>query len=282
MKKLFLFILYLISINLFSYSQINPAPGAAKPIPDKTFPQREYIENVELARSYNWWKRVNPTNTIYFQSLNIYSADINNTGMENYAAKIIMSLVGFESYTNTASLSNDSLVYLEPLVNLEKLLVKYDINDAGILHLAKLKRLTHLEASYSGRQNTPSHNEFRDIQNNSMDVIGGLSGLEILRLHYCKSVTDRGLGKLQGLTSLKELDLTEWGINDLGLSSLAAMNKLEVLNLRGTAITDAGVDILISILPGMPSFKKIILSNSLVSARGAQRLLNHFPRVTVL
>lgn len=280
MKKLLFLQLFCSGLHFFCTAQINPAPGSTKPIPNKTFPKKEYVENIELLKSYNWWRRVNPANTIYFLSLNIVSFQNNDTSFKSYSSKSVMSLVGFESNKNITSLSGDSLVYLAPLVNLEKLLVRSDINDAGILHLRGLKNLTHLESAYT--HSAGSRNEYRDIQNNSMDIIGSLSNLEILRLHSCRNVTDDGLIKLSRLTNVKELDLTQWGITDEGLNSLTGMHKLEVLNLSQTAITDAGVDILISIIPGMPSFKKIILTGSKASEKNKQRLSELFPLINVV
>lgn len=280
MKKLLFLLLISSGLYFFCNAQINPAPGSTKPIPNKTFPKKEYVENVDLLISYNWWRRVNPANTIYFLSLNLVNFQNNDTSFKSYSSKSVMSLIGFDSNTNMTSLSGDSLVHLAPLVTLEKLLVRSDINDAGILHLQSLKNLTHLESAYT--HSAGSRNEYRDIRNNSMDVISGLHSLEILRLHSCRNVTDDGLAKLAGLTNLKELDLTQWGITDNGLNSLSKMNKLEELNLTATAITDAGVDILISILPGMPSFKKIILSRSQVSEKYKQLLLERYPGITIL
>ena len=282
MKKLLFLHLFASCLHIFCVAQVNPAPGATKPIPDKTFPKREYVENVDLLKSYYWWRRVNPANTIYFESINFISVHNNDTSFSSYATKAVMSLIGFDSQANGPALVNDSLVHLAPLIYLEKLLVRSDINDAGILHLANLKGLTHLESAYTSGLHYAGRHEFRDIQNNSMDIIGGLRQLKILRLHYCRSVTDDGLAKLSGLTNLTELDLTHWAITDNGLNTLSAMAKLEILNLSQTTITDTGVDILISILSGMPSFRKIILTGTKVSEKGKQRLLNSFPRITVL
>lgn len=282
MKKQLSLVLLSIPLHFFCHAQINPVPVITKPIQDKAFPKKEYVENLALLKSFNWWKRINPENTIYFQSINLVSIRNADTSFKSYSTKTIMTLTGFENLTNIISLSNDSLVHLEPLIYLEKLLVRYDINDAGISHLAQLRNLTHLEATYTSSSLTGNRNEYRDIHNNSMDIIGRLSGLEILRLHYSKSVTDAGLEKLKRLTNLKELDLTQWGITDNGLNSLSGMSKLEVLNLTATAITDAGVDILISILPRMTSIKKIILTRTQVSEKGIELLKERFPRLTVL
>ncbi len=282
MKKRLSLVLLSFSLHLFCHAQLNPVPVITKPIQGKAFPKKEYVENLALLKSFNWWKRINPENSIYFQSINLVSIRNADTSFNSYSTKTIMTLTGFENLTNIISLSNDSLVHLEPLIYLEKLLVRYDINDAGILHLAQLRNLTHLEATYTSSSQSGLRNEYRDIHNNSMGIIAGLRNLEILRLHYSKSVTDAGLEKLRGLTNLKELDLTQWGITDMGLNSLSAMNKLEVLNLTATAITDAGVDILITILPRMTSLKKIILTRSQVSEKGIELLKDRFPRLTVL
>jgi hypothetical protein len=260
-------------------AQVNPSPITTKPIPNKNLPKKEFIENTALLQSYNWWRRVNPANTIYFLSLNIVNLHNNDTSFASYAGKTIVSLVGFDNLTNAASLSGDSLAYLKPLVNLQKLLLRSDINDAGILQLSGLRNLTHLECVYT--HSPASRNEYRNIQNSSMDIVGSLHKLEILRLHSCRYVTDDGLRRLSGLTNLIELDLTQWGITDNGLKSIGPMSKLETLNLTSTAITDAGIEILLSLLPNMPSFKKIMLTGTKVSENGKKRLLDSYPKIII-
>ena len=54
-------------------------------------------------------------------------------------------------------------------------------------------------------------------------------------------VTDAGLAHLDGLASLKELDLSRSAITDAGLVHLKGMNSLERLDLSRTRITDAGL-----------------------------------------
>jgi hypothetical protein len=279
MKKNVFLLSFFLCLQIICVAQINPSPITTKPIPDRTLPKKEFIENTPIRQSYNWWRRVNPANTTYFLSLNIVNLHNNDTSFASYTSKTIVSLIGFDNLTNAVSLSGDSLAYLKPLVNLQKLLLRSDINDAGIMQLSGLRNLTHLECAYT--HSPASRNEYRNIQNSSMDIVGNLHNLEILRLHSCRYVTDDGLRRLSGLTKLRELDLTQWGISDNGLKSVGPMTKLEILNLTSTAITDAGIEILLLLLPNMPSFKKIILAGTKVSEKGKQRLLDSYPKIII-
>lgn len=84
------------------------------------------------------------------------------------------------------------------------------------------------------------------ITDQALEAIGAAGYLEILILHGCTLITDRGLASLAaGSTarSLKRLDLCECDrITDLGVSLLQQLSSLQVLNLSecGPRITDAG------------------------------------------
>jgi len=84
------------------------------------------------------------------------------------------------------------------------------------------------------------------ITDQALEAIGAAGYLEILILHGCTLITDRGLASLAaGSTarSLKRLDLCECDrITDLGVSLLQQLSYLKVLNLSecGPRITDAG------------------------------------------
>ena len=80
-----------------------------------------------------------------------------------------------------------------------------DLNDDGLVHVAKITKLTWLN----------------------------LRGTKI---------TDAGLAHLAGLTDLKRLHLEKTEIGDEGLKHLAGLSNLEYLNLYGTKVTDAGLD----------------------------------------
>jgi hypothetical protein len=94
-----------------------------------------------------------------------------------------------------------------------------------------------------------------DYFNNVIEIVLGgiLSDDELILVGRCPGVekvwhggssrwvTDAGLAHLDGLASLKELDLSNSRITDLGLVHLKGMKSLEQLSLSRTGITDAGL-----------------------------------------
>ncbi len=105
----------------------------------------------------------------------------------------------------------------------------------------------------------------------------------LLELHCFadrSSPTDTGLAHLDGITGLKQLDLSgtriadgglvhsRTGITDAGLAHLKGMTRLEKLNLSGTGITDAGL----VHLKGMTGLQELNLSNTSVNGTGMVHL----------
>jgi hypothetical protein len=109
-----------------------------------------------------------------------------------------------------------------------------------------------------------------------VDLRGGLSDANLAlvgrfprleELYYDSfpsSMTDAGLARLNGITRLKELDLSGTAITDAGLVHLKGMTRLQVLNLSGTAITDAGL----VHLKGMTRLQELDLSDTSVNGTG--------------
>jgi hypothetical protein len=73
-----------------------------------------------------------------------------------------------------------------------------------------------------------------------LEHIGKLRGLERLDLQRSR-VSDAGLERLEGLTRLRELNLTHTKITDAGMERIGKLAGLEVLSLECTAISDSGV-----------------------------------------
>ena len=253
MKKIFLLLAVMITIHGYS-QRITPA----------------------LKRSYNWWQYVNPTNVNYFATFKGINPVNYDTGVVSYSKRTAISLVGWINHNVDLStaISNDSLVHLESLVNLEQLLIGSNISDAGILHVRKLEKLRHFEVTLSGSQNW-------NITDESMVTLGGLTNMEILRLYFCGKVTDRGIQLLTRLVNLKELTLNGTGISDKGLSYLRSFPKLETLGLAATNITDEGVAILIEQLPSLPALKTVVIFNSKISVEGRHKLIASRKGLTV-
>jgi hypothetical protein len=221
-----------------------------------------------VLQSYSWWKYINPTNVNYVAAFSNVNASNFDTGAVAWSKRTALSLVGWinHSINIQQAESDDSLVHLEPLVYLEQLLVPYSTGDVGLQHLRNLKNLKYFGFAISG---TPITN-FTD---NGVSVLTGLTNLQILHLDYCVNITDQGLKQLCGLTNLTQLYLSFSKITDNGLPNLKTLSKLQILNIVKTqGITDNGVDALIAAIKGMPSFQKLLITGTNITATGRQKL----------
>lgn len=267
------FLLLCLIITLQVSAQLRPFKQA----PIKITPVLNTSVSPQVIHAYNWWIYINPTNVNYFGTfinVNPINAD---TGVLNFPKKTAISLVGWinPNVNLGIAISDDSLIHLEPLMYLEQLLINSRIGDRGIMHLRMLNNLRHFEVAVSG---SPANN----ISDKSMEILGALERMEILRLYFCNNVTDYGLEKLTGLSNLQELGLNGCGITDRGLKFLSAFPKLQTLSLAATGITDEGIDILIQLLPSLPFLNKIIISHSPVTVNGKQRLIDSRSGLTVI
>lgn len=152
------------------------------------------------------------------------------------------------------------LQYLQDLHQLEgfyarqDLLAPPEISDAGLRHLAGLKRLEHLQLSspqmtdrglehLSGLTGLLELNLSRTkITSEGVKCIASLRQLRTLSL-YGTQVDDKALEYLQGLTQLRSLHLEYTHISDQGLAQVASFTDLEELGLSGDeTLTDAGLE----------------------------------------
>jgi Leucine-rich repeat (LRR) protein len=130
------------------------------------------------------------------------------------------------------------LAPLRALVGLE------DVSLGGCSDLAPLLDLPSLKAlSVSGQNTAPDLEPIRALvglrdlnlfgfEVDPSDIVRPLRSLTHLKLHGCKALS--GLGALEHLTELEELDLAMNPVTDL--VPLRFLTKLRVLNLFGTAI----------------------------------------------
>lgn len=129
--------------------------------------------------------------------------------------------------------TDKELVHLAALAHVECLhfgqesYEEIDVTDAGLGHLPRPDRLTHLAAA-----NTRIGDAF-------LKRLTGATGLEVLHLSGTR-VTDEGLRALPPLPKLKYLGLSYTSVSDAGLAAaLKDVSSLEILWLEGTQITDA-------------------------------------------
>lgn len=80
--------------------------------------------------------------------------------------------------------------------------------------------------------------------------INGLTSLRWLDLDGTQ-VTDSGLAHLRGIRNLKWLWLQNTRVTDAGLAHLKGLPNLELLDLDDTHVTKAGVDSLVQTLPNI-------------------------------
>ena len=108
-----------------------------------------------------------------------------------------------------------------------------------------------------------------DLSDAELVLIGRFPRLETLwYVGSRSSVTDAGLAQLDGLTRLKQLDLSDTDITDAGLVHLRGMASLQELDLSDTQITDAGL----VHLRGLTSLQMLRLRNTKVGEAGVVHL----------
>jgi len=121
-------------------------------------------------------------------------------------------------------------------------LEKTGVTDAGLEHLAGLKKLTELDLGET-------------------------------------RMTDAGLKHLAGLTDLCSLRLEDTQVADAGLKDLAPLKKLTELDLRGTRVTDAGLEVLAGFtnLEKLLLYKSLATDKGIAKLRKARPKLDvHF------
>lgn len=107
------------------------------------------------------------------------------------------------------------------------------VTDAGLAHLAALKKLDFLDLS--------------DTQITG-EGLGALASTPITRLDLTRAtITDDGLASLAHLHTLEMLWLNETAITDEGLARLVGLGSLEQLDISDTAVTDAGLEHLLAL-----------------------------------
>jgi uncharacterized protein (TIGR02996 family) len=130
---------------------------------------------------------------------------------------------------------DEDLIFFTALPELELLEIHEanSVTSAGLRHLTGLKRLRSLTLSATGVS--------------SIDALAALTHLECLRLAGIRSLDFDAAAALEGLTNLRQLELTWCDVSDEALRRLARLDRLEELDLYQTVdgrISDEGVEAL--------------------------------------
>jgi hypothetical protein len=152
-----------------------------------------------------------------------------------------------------------NLAHVGKLTSLEELIIfpGTDVSDAGLAHLAGLKRLRIFLLSNSR------------LTDDGLASLASLTNLEELVLDGA-GFSDRGIAHLMGMTRLESLSLGggQHTITNAGLKSLESMRNLKTLNLSGWKITDEGVDRLLR----LKMLKTVYLEGTSVTEVGRSKL----------
>ncbi len=165
--------------------------------------------------------------------LDIHKAQVTDEGLKHLShIKTLDHLELPYRYIN-----DQGLVYLSNLGNLRYLSVSLDENDKGFYTDESVKALLKLplleELTLGGRGMTDK----------SMEYISKMSRLKSFSLGESTSITDKGIAKLNKLTSLEHLRITFADITISGLSSLNNLSNLKRLYIKGLIQNDSVLDI---------------------------------------
>jgi internalin A len=145
-------------------------------------------------------------------------------------------------YVHDIDLSGDALEWLANLTKLEALsLQRTGINGTV---LKNLKAPALIVLNLSGNK----------ITNGDMDPIAAIRGLEVLALADTK-VTGDGIAKLEGMTSLNELNIMNGGVTDADLEHFLTMPNLRIVYAAGCTLNDIAIQSVVSRFPMLAIFR---------------------------
>jgi hypothetical protein len=190
---------------------------------------RQAMANPALVSSYRWFTRINPTN-LELDPLTDATGTNRDTGIVNYSKRTSISLVGWLN-GNNQDISDDSLVHLKPLINLEHIIVSGFTGNQGVAHLSSLKNLKTFRFSRTGLSNN-------NLTEEGLRTLALLTNLQYLELPPLSRVNQGGYTSLRNLVKLYHIKLIKWSVPSSDLSFLAYMKNLKKIDLSGSSIKD--------------------------------------------
>jgi hypothetical protein len=163
-------------------------------------------------------------------------------------------------------ITDENMVHVRQLPNLEILQVHRLIGDAGVAYFAGLKKLRVF--------NMPDSR----LTDKGLAVIGGMTQLENLVIPSHPNITDAGVAKLSNLKNLSLLNLTRTKITDASMPVIAQNKSLEKLFLSFTSITDASVPY----LKQMTGLQRLDIQGKGITQQGFSELKLALPNTTIV
>lgn len=169
----------------------------------------------------------------------IEELSISESGVTNRSCPLIGDLRQLRILNLPESrIDDEGVAMLAGLTQLEELrlgksspTIPGQITDAGVRHLAKLRRLTALDL------------EGARLGDGAAGVIGRFSQLEELMLPEATGITDQGFHSLCQLRKLRQLSAGCPQVSDAGLARVPQLANLRLLDLAvGPRVTTAGIE----------------------------------------
>lgn len=177
-------------------------------------------------------------------------------------------------------ITDDDLVHLTDLRNLQELSLGRQVTAAGLEHLEGLNNLTTLRIGsqgYSARSltNIPSQH----VANAGLKHLSGLAKLEVLSLGWQGAkLTEVATEHIKELANLRELYLGPNEFTESGLEQLSQLSKLEKLWLHNAKVTDAGLEH----LQKLANLQLLRFKQDDVSDEALERFKNALPNCKVM
>jgi internalin A len=191
-----------------------------------------------------------------------------------------------EAWLDSSSISDEDLVYLMRLRNLETLsLCDTNLTDSGLRQLKNLTRLKYLNLSYlqtssQGLESLQFLTKLETLKLQGTGVQGGLKHIQGLRnlkqlsLVFCVEINNKDdVTALAKITSLRDLNLGHTKISSEHCNKLIQLVNLEVLDLGFTEAGDIGK--LLSELKSLRelNFERVNLSANTLKSLGSLKNL---------
>jgi hypothetical protein len=233
-----------------------------------SFDHGPYLRYGEISNHTVWPPRwlVKTIGIDYFANAKtVYVGDASDAALSHVEKLGKVQEVQMLRPTDEKRVLNDAgIVHLAKLKDLRKLDLFFTrITDAGLIHLAKLTNLSELHII----PELLSRTEFEQAMSN------GSASFTLFHIR----VTDAGIAHLSTLTNLTTLDLRGTHVSDAGLAHLSRLCKLSFLSLERTQVTDAGLVHLTS----LPKLTTLNVSGTRVTRSGIQELNRAMPNLTV-
>jgi serine/threonine protein kinase len=123
------------------------------------------------------------------------------------------------------------------------------------------------------RSNTIDVRSYPNVTDRDLGALAGLTSLKDLNLDH-SDITDEGLKEVGRLSSITQLSLTNTQITNAGLAELKSLTRLEFLRLDRLPITDAGL----AHLRAFPRLKTVSLFKTAIGDDGLA-VCKHLPRL---